>query len=49
MSDFTNHQIEALRAILSLWPNERMTVVGASALGCHMEMRGAAFHPGSHG
>ena len=39
MSDFTDHQIEALRAILSLWPNERVTVVGASAIGCYMEMR----------
>ncbi len=39
MNDFTDQQVEALRAILGLWPNERVTLVGASAIGCYMEMR----------
>ncbi|MGB3562526.1 MAG: nucleotidyl transferase AbiEii/AbiGii toxin family protein [Thermoanaerobaculia bacterium] len=39
MNDFTDQQVEALSAILNLWPNERLTLVGASAIGCFMEMR----------
>lgn len=39
MSTFTDHQVEALRTVLGIWPNERMAVVGAAALGCYMEMR----------
>ena len=44
MSNFTDHQIEALRALFTLWPNERMTVVGASALACYMEMKWRRTH-----
>lgn len=39
MSNFSAGQIAALRALLELWPDKPVTLVGASALGCAMDMR----------
>jgi predicted nucleotidyltransferase len=39
MTPFAPFQIEALRQLGRLWPPERCVLIGASALGCFMEMR----------
>jgi hypothetical protein len=39
MMPFAPFQIEALHQLGRLWPPERCVLIGASALGCFMEMR----------
>ncbi len=36
---FSPEQVSALRALARTWSTERFVLIGASALGCHMEMR----------
>jgi len=39
MTPFTPEQIDALQSLVRLWSSERFTLVGASALGCFMDMQ----------
>lgn len=39
MTPFTPEQIDALQSLVRLWSSERFALVGASALGCFMDMR----------
>jgi predicted nucleotidyltransferase len=36
---FTSPQIEALKTLQQIWPTEKIVLIGASALGCFLEMR----------
>ncbi len=35
----TAQQVEALKTLLQIWPEERIVLIGAAALGCFLDMR----------
>jgi predicted nucleotidyltransferase len=41
---FTSPQIEALKALQQIWPTEKIVLIGASALGCFLDMRWRKTH-----
>ncbi len=38
MTTFSPEQVQALRELRGIWPNEEMVLIGASALGCYLDM-----------
>ena len=40
----TSPQIEALKTLQQIWPTEKIVLIGASALGCFLDMRWRKTH-----
>lgn len=38
MTEFTKGELDALRAVSSLWPDAKLVILGASALQCFMSL-----------
>ena len=39
MMGFTPEQASALRGLRTIWSEEKLVVIGATAIGCHLEFR----------